>query len=151
MLYVMGRNGQGPISRMFSFVHPRWHTPALAVVFVGLVSLLAIPLNLDFVAALINFGALMAFTFVNLTVIVYYAWRRGERHTPGQIFRNIVLPGIGVLATLVLWWNLSPDAFKYGLIWLILGIGIVAILTRFFTKPLRITMEDPLLEELREE
>ena len=40
------------------------------------------PFNLDFVASLINFGALIAFTFVNLTVIVYFAYRRREINGP---------------------------------------------------------------------
>ena len=152
MLYVMGRNGHGPVSRTFSFIHPRYQTPALAVLFVGLISLLAIPLNLSFVAALINFGALMAFTFVNLTVIIYFAWRKKLVNTPKEIFTNVILPALGVIATLILWINLSPDSFKYGLIWLVLGIAIMLGLTRFGTKPLRITMEEdqmPSLEDVR--
>ncbi len=152
MLYVMGRNGHGPVSRTFSFIHPRYQTPALAVLFVGLISLLAIPLNLSFVAALINFGALMAFTFVNLTVIIYFAWREKLVNTPKEIFTNVILPALGVIATLILWINLSPDSFKYGLIWLVLGIAIMLGLTRFGTKPLRITMEEdqmPSLEDVR--
>ncbi len=151
MLYVMGRNGRGPVSRTFSFVHPRWHTPALSVLFVGLISLLAIPLNLDFVAALINFGALMAFTFVNLSVIVLFAIRRREIRTPSEIFRNLILPALGVAATLILWINLSPDSFNYGLIWLVLGICVMLVLTRFWTKPLRVKLEEddmPPMDEL---
>ena len=153
MLYVMGRNGRGPISRTFSFVHPRWRTPALSVIFVGLVSLLAIPLNLDFVAALINFGALMAFTFVNLTVIVYFAWRKKLVRTPREIFTNVVLPALGVVATLILWANLSPDSFRYGLMWMIAGIVVMLALTRFWTRPLRVQLveEDmPASDELYE-
>ncbi len=142
MLYVMGRNGRGRVSRVFSFVHPKWQTPALSVIFVGLVSLLAIPLNLDFIAALINFGALMAFTFVNLTVIVYFALRKKEVRTPKEIFTNVVLPALGVVATVILWVNLSPDSFRYGMIWLLIGIGVVVFLTRFFRQPLRITLEE---------
>lgn len=152
MLYVMGRNGRGPISRLFSFIHPRYQTPALSVLFVGGVSLLAIPLNLDFVAALINFGALMAFTFVNVTVIVHFALRHKQTRTPKEILRNVVLPLLGVAATLVLWINLSPDSFNYGLIWLGVGVATMLVLTRFWTKPLRITMEEddmPSLDEVR--
>ena len=153
MLYVMGRHGRGPISRTFSFVHPRWRTPALSVIFVGLVSLLAIPLNLDFVAALINFGALMAFTFVNLTVIVHFAWRKKLVRTPREIFTNIVLPALGVLATAILWINLSPDSFHYGLLWMAAGIVVMLGLTRFWTRPLRVQLveEDmPASDELYE-
>lgn len=78
LLYVMGRNGRGPIGRFFGYLHPSFQTPSYAIIFVGVVSLLAIAFNLDFVASLINFGALIAFTFVNLTVIVYFAYRRRE-------------------------------------------------------------------------
>ncbi len=153
MLFVMGRNGKGPISRTFSFVHPRWRTPALSVIFVGLVSLLAIPLNLDFVAALINFGALMAFSVVNLTVILHYAIRRKMLRTPKEIFTNLVLPGLGLIATLILWANLSPESFRYGMIWFILGIAIMLVLTRFWTRPMKIQMEEedmPAMDELYE-
>ncbi|MFZ2501732.1 MAG: APC family permease [Nocardioides sp.] len=152
MLYVMGRNGQGPVSKAMSYVHPRYQTPALAVVFVGLVSLLAIPLNLDFVASLINFGALIAFTFVNITVIVYFAVKKKETRTPGEIFKNVVLPLLGVLAVFILWINLSPESFRYGAIWLGIGVVIMLALTRFWTKPLRITLEEdqmPSLDEIR--
>ena len=144
MLYVMGRNGRGPISRSLSYIHPRFHTPALAVLFVGAVSLLAIPLNLDFVAALINFGALMAFTFVNLTVIVYFAWRLRERRTPQEIVRNVILPLLGVISTAVLWANLSPDSFHYGLLWLGVGIVLMLVLTRGWRRPLRMSLEEEL-------
>jgi putrescine importer len=40
---------------------------------------------------MINFGALIAFTVVNLTVIVFYAFRMKQRRTPKEIFTNIVL------------------------------------------------------------
>ena len=142
MLFVMGRNGRGPISRGLSYVHPRFRTPAISVIFVGVVSLLAIPLNLDFVAALINFGALMAFTFVNLTVIVYFAWRKKLVKTPKEIFTNIVLPALGVFSTAVLWINLSPDSFRYGMYWFVAGVVVVMVLTRFFRRPLRMSLEE---------
>jgi len=109
LLYVMGRNGRGPIGRFFGYLHPSFQTPAYAIIFVGAVSLLAIAFNLDFIASLINFGALIAFTFVNLTVIVYFAYRRREIRTPMEIFRNIVLPLIGVALTVLLWLHLSAE------------------------------------------
>ena len=140
LLFVMGRNGRGPIGRFFGYLHPSFQTPAYAVVFVGVVSLLAISFNLDFVASLINFGALIAFTFVNLTVIAYFAYRRREINGPGQIFRNIVLPVIGVLLTVLLWVYLSPESTRYGAIWFLIGIGVLLFVTRFFRRPLSVKM-----------
>ncbi len=54
----------------------------------------------------------------------------------------VVLPALGVVATVILWVNLSPDSFRYGMIWLLIGIGVVVFLTRFFRQPLRITLEE---------
>lgn len=142
MLYVMGRNGRGPIARFFGYLHPSFQTPAYAIVFVGVVSLLAISFNLDFVASLINFGALIAFTFVNLTVIVYFAYKKREIHSPAEIFRNIILPGIGILLTMLLWAYLSAESTRYGIIWFVIGIGVLLWITRFFRRPLTINMGD---------
>ncbi|MEI9514444.1 APC family permease [Agromyces sp. CCNWLW213] len=142
MIYVMGRNGTGPISRRLSYVHPRFRTPAVAVVLVGIVSLGAAMADLDFVFSLINFGALIAFTVVNLAVIIHFAIRRREVTTVKQVVRNIVLPAIGVVLTIVLWLNVSGDAMTYGLLWL--GIGVVALLvmTRLFRRRLRMSLEE---------
>ena len=100
------------------------------------------PLNLDFVATLINFGALIAFSMVNLSVIVWFAGRKGLRTTPQQIFTNIVLPLIGLAFTVMLWVNLSPDSLHYGLVWLAIGIIVLIGITRFFRRPLLISMEE---------
>ena len=142
LLYVMGRNGRGPVGRFFGYLHPGFQTPALAILFTGVVSLGAIAFNLDFIASLINFGALIAFTFVNLTVIVYFAYRRREINGPAQIVRNIVLPAIGVLLTVLLWIYLSAESTRYGIIWFVIGIGVLLWVTRLFRRPLTVNMGD---------
>lgn len=146
LLYVMGRNGDGPLSRRLGYVHPTFRTPAYAIVFVGIVSLGAIPFNLDFIASLINFGALIAFSFVNLAVIAYFAIRRKELNNPRQIFRNIVLPAIGTIFTLVLWSQLSGESTTYGAIWFLLGVVVLLWITRFFTRPMRMRLEEMEIE-----
>lgn len=143
LLFVMGRNGRGPIARFFGYLHPSFQTPSYAIIFVGAVSLLAISFNLDFVASLINFGALIAFTFVNLTVIVYFAYRRREIHGPRQIFKNIILPMIGMMLTVLLWVYLSAESTRYGIIWFLIGMGVLLWITRFFRRPLTVNMGDP--------
>src|SRR5262245_30189038 len=136
MIYVMGRNGRGRIPRFLSYIHPRFLTPTHAVLIVGIVSLLAVKFTLEFVASMINFGALIAFTVVNLTVIVFYAIRMKQRNTPMEIFRNIVLPFIGMCLTGVLWINLHFEALRNGLIWLAIGITLLLYMTRGFREPL---------------
>jgi putrescine importer len=147
MIYVMGRNGRGRIPRFLSYIHPRFHTPTHAVIIVGIVSLLAVSFTLEFIASMINFGALIAFTVVNLTVIVFFAIRLKERRTAKEIFRNIVLPFIGMCLTGLLWANLHFDALLYGAIWLAIGIILLAYMTRVFRDPLTMKIEEETLAE----
>jgi len=147
MIYVMGRNGRGLIPRFLSHIHPTFHTPTHAVIIVGLVSLLGVGFSLEFVASMINFGALIAFTVVNLTVIVFYAIRLKQRHTGKEIVRNIVMPFIGMCLTGILWANLHFDALLYGAIWLALGIILLVLMTGGLRKPLTMKIEEETLAE----
>ena len=133
MLLVMGRNNVLP-QKAFGYINPRTHTPTFNIVLVGAISLLAIPFTLELIAAWINYGALIAFTFVNISVIAWFAIRKGRRHTPRDIFSYIVMPGIGMLLTGLLWVNLHADALTGGLIWTALGLIYLAVITRGFRK-----------------
>ncbi|WP_461143995.1 APC family permease [Salinifilum aidingensis] len=136
LLHVMGRNGVLPAKRMFAHVHPRTRTPAYTVVFVGVVSLLAIAPSLELIASVINFGALIAFTFVNLAVLAHYVVRERRVHSAPEVLRYVVMPLVGAALTGVLWYFLSADALVAGLVWTALGFGYVLVLTRGFRRPL---------------
>lgn len=133
MLLVMGRNNVLP-RPFFGFVHPRTRTPLFAVVLTGLVSLLAIAFTLEQIAAYINYGALVAFTFVNVSVIAWFAIRKGRRRTPRDVLHYIVMPAIGMLLTGLLWVNLDGHALVGGLIWTGLGVLYLAVITRGFRR-----------------
>ena len=75
-----------------------------------------------------------------LTVIVYFAYRRKEVKGAGQIFRNIILPAIGVCFTVLLWVYLSAESTRYGIIWFVIGAAVLLWITRFFRRPLTINM-----------
>jgi putrescine importer len=147
MIYVMARNGTGRIPRFLSYIHPRFLTPLHAVLIVGAVSLLAFRFTLEFVSSMINFGALIAFTIVNLTVLLYFAVHLKKRHTPLEIFTNIVLPIIGMCLTAVLWLNLHFDALLGGAIWFVIGLALLLYVTRFLSKPMTMKIEEETLAE----
>lgn len=134
MLLVMGRNGVFP-RQWFGRINARTATPVINVIIVGVVSLAAMWFSLELISAFINFGALIAFSFVNASVIAHYAWRQGRRKTGRDIFQFIIMPGIGLLLTLLLWVNLHVTALIGGGIWLVLGLIYLAILTGGFRKP----------------
>jgi len=133
MLLVMGRNNVLP-KRFFGYINPKTHTPTFNIVLVGVISLLAAAFTLELIAAFINFGALIAFTFVNVSVIAWFAIRKGRRRTPRDIFTFIVLPGIGMVLTGILWANLHVDALIGGAAWAAIGFVYLLVLTRGFRR-----------------
>lgn len=118
------------LPKRLGYVHPRRHTPVYATIAVGVVSLLAITPSLELISSMINFGALVAFTFVNLSVIAYFAVRRREYRTFKHITRNIALPLIGMALTGVLWSFLHKDGLIAGMVWTGLGLVYVYVLGR---------------------
>ncbi|MDR8305676.1 putrescine/spermidine ABC transporter, partial [Acinetobacter baumannii] len=83
--------------RIFGNVHPKWRTPALNVIMVGIVALSALFFDLVTATALINFGALVAFTFVNLSVISQFWIREKRNKTLKDHFQYLFLPMCGAL------------------------------------------------------
>ncbi|CAN5189770.1 amino acid permease [soil metagenome] len=130
ILYSMGRDGMLPAS-VFGRLHARFKTPYLAIIIVGALGLIALVIPLDWVFQMINFGALIAFSFVNLSVIKTYIIDRKERGG-GAIVKYIVAPAIGFALTIWLWTSLPALAFIIGGIWVAIGLIYLAVLTRGF-------------------
>ncbi|MGK3126117.1 APC family permease [Candidatus Pantoea formicae] len=134
LMYVMGRDGVFP-QRFFGFVHPKYRTPSLNVLLVGAVALLAINFDLVTATALINFGALVAFTFVNLSVIAQFWIREKRNKTLKDHLNYLVLPVMGALTVGALWINLEGTSMVLGLVWAAVGIIYLAFVTRTFRNP----------------
>jgi Amino acid transporters len=133
IFYAMGREGVLP-KRIFYKIHPRFRTPYLSIIFVSCFSLFALVLDLSLVVSMISFGALVAFTFVNLCVIKSYL--SGTKKTVPMLLKYGLMPAIGVSLSLWLWTSLETTAMTVGLIWLVIGFCYLLYLTRCFTKSL---------------
>lgn len=134
LLYVMGRDNVIP-GRFFGYIHPRWRTPALNVLLVGFISLSARWFDLVTATALINFGALVAFTFVNLSVINHFWRRKGCNKSWQDRLHYLLLPLVGAMTVGVLWINLEVTSLTLGLVWAALGLLYLTWLTRRFRRP----------------
>jgi amino acid transporter len=133
ILFAMGRDGILP-RRFFGHVSPRFSTPVYAILLVSAVSLLALVIDLTTLASIISFGALVAFSAVNLSVIKHYFIDLRERGG-ASLLRHLIMPGIGFILTVWLWTSLSRLTLVVGLCWL--GVGLVWLLTvtRGFRRP----------------
>ncbi|MFJ5266611.1 APC family permease [Streptomyces sp. NPDC088387] len=133
LLYAMGRDGALPRG-FFARVHPRYRTPALNILLTGAIGLVALSLDVATSTSFINFGAFVAFTFVNVAVIATYLRLRREGAAPNPL-TYLVAPAIGAAVDLYLLYNLDGTALTLGLIWLGLGVVYLAWLTRLFRNP----------------
>lgn len=135
LLYVMGRDAVLP-EKVFGFVHSKWRTPAINVLLVGAIALSAVSFDLVTATALVNFGALVAFTFVNLAVIAQFYIREKRNKTVKETIQFLILPLLGAMTVGVLWMNLEESSLVLGLTWALVGLVYMAVLTRRFRQPL---------------
>lgn len=130
ILYAMGRDDVLPKS-VFGKVSTRYATPIGATLVVGAVSLIALTISLSIAATMISFGALVAFSCVNLSVLKHFLLDQRLRHGKA-ILRYGIIPGIGFLLTVWLWTSLSAVTFAVGLTWIALGFAYLLYLTGGF-------------------
>jgi putrescine importer len=132
ILYAMGRDGSLP-RPLFGWLHPRFRTPVVANLVVGAIGLTALVISLTTVSSMISFGALAAFSFVNLAVIKTYLVDRGER-SAASLVKYALLPFVGFAFTLYLWTQLTRLTFEIGLSWVAVGFLCLLYLTRMFRR-----------------
>ena len=131
LMYVMGRDGVIN-KKIFGHISPKTFTPSYNILIVGLVALSAGFMSLDVVISMISFGALIAFTFVNLSVISRYALRDGRTKNFKDIVSFVIIPLLGFLSVFAMWLEIEDTALKYGLWWAMFGILYLGYKTKGF-------------------
>ncbi|OQB67451.1 MAG: Low-affinity putrescine importer PlaP [Bacteroidetes bacterium ADurb.Bin139] len=97
-------------------------------------------LPLETVITIINFGALIGFIMVNLSVIMHY-YVKLKRRGFSNVVKFLVLPGLGLITCTILLYNLTAEAKLVGIVWLTIGVIYAALTTNFFRKtPRSLTM-----------
>lgn len=133
ILFAMGRDRALPFGGFLSRVHPRFKTPANAIAFVAVLSLvLSLSVPIVVLLHLVNFGALTAFLLLNLSVPVYFWVRRRERSRP---LRHLVLPICGLAIVGFIFTGFDRTTFLFGCAWLVVGL-LVGTLRRQTSLPL---------------
>lgn len=139
VLYGMGRDEVIP-KKFFAYLHPKTKVPMYSVLLLAGIAVIGATQSLELIITMINFGALTAFMFVNLSVIAKFYVKNRQRGLSGAI-KYVVMPLIGFLTCLTLFINLSSAAKIAGFSWLAIGIIYLALTTNFFrTKPKNLDM-----------
>ncbi|MDC0933530.1 APC family permease [Arcobacteraceae bacterium] len=129
LMFVMGRDGLLPKS-IFGKLHATFKTPYITILLVGFVGLIAIQMDVAASTSFINFGAFIAFIFVNLSAIREFFKLEKEKRTVTSIITHILIPIIGTIAVMKLLVSLDTNALIFGSIWLSVGVFYLAYLIK---------------------
>tara|TARA_R110001606_G_scaffold218414_1_gene366200 strand:+ start:761 stop:2071 length:1311 start_codon:yes stop_codon:yes gene_type:complete len=139
LIYAMGRDGVLPGST-FGRLHRTFKTPYASIILVGVVGLLALKLDITTSTSFINFGAFLAFIFVNLCAVISYFQMPKSERTGITVFTHVIAPVLGIACISKLLVSLDIHAITLGLCWLAIGIVLMLILVKRGTK-LELDME----------
>jgi amino acid transporter len=122
ILYGMGRDRLVPA--FFARVHPRFKTPFIGVLILGVITLILSEfISLTLVSELVSFGGLFGFSCVNLAVIVHFYFRQKSR----KLVSHLIIPAIGTVVCVYVMVGLSPLAKTVGLVWIGIGVAYLAV------------------------
>ncbi|PLS05447.1 APC family permease [Neobacillus cucumis] len=128
-LFALGRESILP-KKLFTTIHPKYKTPVSNILFVSLISLSAVFINLDSAVLFVSFGALTAFTFVNLSVIFHYYIKQKKR-SPKETFMYLIFPLIGAGFIGWLLTLLDKTTLMIGMIWVVIGFAYLLIKSKW--------------------
>jgi putrescine importer len=121
LLYVMGRDNVLP-KKFFGHLSEKQCIPIYNIIFVGVFCLSALFFTVENAVHAISFGSLIAFSFVNISVIAQYVIRDKKYKTKKDFCFNLLMPLIGLLVIIILWLNVKSLAFIFGSCWFIVGL-----------------------------
>lgn len=128
LLYGMGRDNVLP-RRLFAHLDKKRGNPTYNIWLTAVLTFAgAMFISYERTAELINFGAFLGYMGVNLAVIRHFHRWPGNGRLRASV-ANVLLPGLGFLFCLAIWWRLAAPARIVGGLWIVLGIAYDAMMT----------------------
>ncbi len=138
VLFSMSRDGNMP--KILSKVHPKYKTPYISTIFVAVISLIVGVLfqnNIAFLTTLVNFGALVAFLLLHISVINHYIIRKKSKN----YVKHLAFPLVGFIIIAYVLMGMSNDAIILGAIWFAIGLVYLIIITKVFKKKATVNLD----------
>lgn len=137
LLFGMGRDGVLP-RKFFGKLKPGTNTPVNNIVLIGAVAFAGAELlyhignAYEHAGELLNFGAFLAFSGVNLACFWQFTVQAQRKGLKWRLLQDAILPLLGFLVCGYIWWNLNSLAKTVGGIWFAIGILYVGYKTNWF-------------------
>jgi amino acid transporter len=132
LLYSMGRDDVIP-RKLFGYLSPKTGSPIFNEWIVGVLAYIAVlTIPWERAAEIVTFGALLAFTAVNLVAMLHF-WYSPTAAVQRNFFTDAFIPAFGAVFCFVLLLGLQPWTKYAGLIWLAVGLIYASYRTRMFT------------------
>jgi putrescine importer len=130
---MYGMASQGALPGFFASIDSRTKIPARNVLMCGAIALGgAWAMNYQLGAEMLNFGAFLAFTGVNLASFWHYWVKKNDRS-----WSQAVLPLLGAVVCLYIWASLRWQAKTAGGVWLVLGVAYMLMQRMRVARPQR--------------
>src|SRR3546814_8719026 len=119
IFYSMARDGLMP--KMFGKVHPKYHTPYIGTIIVGvLAAVLAGLLPVGFLGDIVSMGTLLAFAVVSIGVLIL-RFTRPNLPRPFRVPLAIVICPLGFLSCMYLFWQPFKEHWHLLVGWIAIG------------------------------
>jgi basic amino acid/polyamine antiporter, APA family len=142
--FSLGQHSLAP--KAFSHVHPRFHTPYLAIVLFSLISIVILipgfftPRVFENVGALYAFGSLLAFMFSHASILALRI-KEPDLPRPFKLRWNIKIKGyhlpvtaiLGLVFTAIVWVIIAisqPYSRWLGISWMVIGLALYWLFIR---------------------
>ena len=122
LLFSMARDRKLP--GFLAYVNPVRKVPEYAIFLVAAITLvlgIAMVNQLELLASMVSFGALVGFLLLHLSVMTHFLYRQKSR----DWFRHFIVPLIGLAIVAYVLFNAEANAKIAGLAWLAVGICVL--------------------------
>lgn len=130
LLFGMGRDGVLN-KKLFGSINQKYKTPHWNIILIMAISFIVGSFSsIDQIANLVNYGALLGFALLNLSVVWFYFSNKNILFVNKNYFRYVIAPLFGFVIVMWVFYGLNEDTHILGTIWLFIGIFYLIIQSR---------------------
>ena len=144
-LFTMARDGSMP--RIFAKVHPKYRTPWVAIICLGLLSILLNATNSIMYIASLSLFADLFYYVIGIIASLGLRIRHPELKRPYRAPGIMIGAPVSAIIYIVMMTELDREAFWTGVVWCVLGMAIYLVCQKLYKDEGDKSLESMILEE----